>query len=102
MASNNKVQVTIRGQRYTFRTDEDDIDLVAVASEVDARMGDIEARMPGVERNSVALLAAVQLASDLARLRRQVAAELGEVERHLASTEAMLESVLLPTEDDPE
>jgi cell division protein ZapA (FtsZ GTPase activity inhibitor) len=92
MAASTKVQVTIRGQRYTFRTDEDDIDLVAVARDVDERMGQIELRMPGIERQSVALLAAIQLASDLARWRRQVGLDLGEIERQLASTEALLES----------
>ena len=88
-----KQQVVIRGRRYTFRSDEGDVDIVAVARYVDARMAEVGAK-PGLDDTTVALLAAMNIASDLARLRRQIDTELGAVDRELAATGFLLETLL--------
>lgn len=87
-----KQQVVIRGRRYTFRSDEGDVDIVAVARYVDARMAEVAAK-PGLDDATVALLAAMNIASDLARLRRQVDNELAAVDRELAASAVLLEAL---------
>ncbi len=91
-----KVQITIRGRTYTVRSDQDE-DLPAIAAYVDRKMAELGGRN-GTDDYTVALLAALNIASEFERFRRSVEAELGSVERDLASVAVVLESAI-PAED---
>jgi cell division protein ZapA (FtsZ GTPase activity inhibitor) len=87
-----KVQITIRGRRYTVRSDEDDVDLRAVAAYVDGHMDEVAKRSSTFDDYTVAMLAALNIASEFERFRRQVDGELGDLDRDLASVSAVLQA----------
>ena len=89
-----QVQITIRGRQYTVRGDESNEDIQRLASELDSRMAEVASRTRSFDEYTVAMLTALNLASELHRLRQQVALRLGELEREAASITAVLESVL--------
>lgn len=89
-----KVQITIRGRRYTVRSDDDEIDLPTVARYVDARMGEIAGRSTTFDDYTVAMLAALNIASDFERFRKRVDRELADLDKELASTGVLLEAAL--------
>lgn len=98
-----KVQISIRGRTYTVRSDEDDVDLPAVAAYVDQHMSELARRSSTFDEYTIAMLAALNIASELARLRRQVDEELLELDREVGAVAAVLEAAV-PTnapEDDP-
>ena len=84
------MRITIRGRQYTVRSDESDVDIEAVAADLDARMGEVASRMRSVDEYTVAMLTALNLASDLRRLRQRVATRLEELDRDAASVAALL------------
>ena len=92
------MRITIRGRQYTVRSDESEVDIEAVAADLDARMGEVASRMRSVDEYTVAMLTALNLASDLRRLRQRVATRLEELDRDAASVAALLESCL-PVDD---
>ena len=94
-----KVQIAIRGRTYTVRSDEDDIDLQAIAAYVDARMAEIARGSASMDDYTVAMLAALNIAQDFERYRRQVDAELEGIDRDLSSTAAMVQAAM-PAEAD--
>ncbi|MCO4744009.1 MAG: cell division protein ZapA [Proteobacteria bacterium] len=85
-----KTQIEIRGRRYTVRSDEDDVDLQALAAYVDRQIGDVAGRSASLDDYTAAMLAALNIASDYERLRRRMASELEILDRDIAATEAML------------
>lgn len=85
-----KVQISIRGRSYTLRSDEDE-DLQAIARYVDRKMSEIADRSPRMDDYTVAMLAALNIASELERLRRELEAQLAAMDRDLASTSMLLE-----------
>jgi cell division protein ZapA len=87
-----KVQITIRGRTYTVRSDDDGEDVQAIASYVDAKMADIAERSPRFDDYTVAMLAAMNIASEFDRFRRDVDAELADVGHELASTSVLLDA----------
>ena len=89
-----KVQITIRGRRYTVRSDEDDFDLVAVAKYVDDKMTEISERTPSLDDYTVAMLAALNIAEEFERYRGRVTSELDEIDREVASTATLLAAAL--------
>lgn len=89
-----KVQIEIRGRKYTVRSDEDGEDLVAIARYVDAKMAEIAGRGSSADEYTVAMLAALNIASEFDRFRRQALADLSELDRELASTSMVLEDAL--------
>ena len=89
-----KVQIQIRGRTYTVRSDEDDEDLTAIARYVDAKMAEIAGRGSSADEYTVAMLAALNIASEFDRFRRQVDSDLAEVDRELASTSMVLDAAL--------
>ena len=89
-----KVQITIRGRRYTVRSDEDDFDLVAVAKYVDDKMTEIGERTPSLDDYTVAMLAALNIAEEFERYRGRVTSELDEIDREVASTATLLGAAL--------
>ena len=88
-----KVQITIRGRKYTLRSDEDE-DLQAIARYVDRKMSELADRASRVDEYTLAMLAALNIASEFERFRRSVDAELSGVDRDLASTAVLLEAAL--------
>ncbi len=98
-----QVRITIRGRQYTVRGDESEDEVQTVARELDARLAEVASRTRSFDEYTIALLTALNLASELRRLRTQVSGRLSEVDREAASLAAMLES-LLPAEGegDPE
>ncbi len=86
-----RVQISIRGRTYTVRGDEDE-DPTAMAAIVDRTMQDLAGRSAALDEYTIAILAALNLASQLERLRRAVDNELEGVDRDLASLRVLLES----------
>jgi cell division protein ZapA (FtsZ GTPase activity inhibitor) len=83
-----KVQISIRGRSYTVRSDQDE-DLPAIAAYVDARMADIAGRGTA-DDYTVALLTALNIASEFERFRRQVEADLAAVERDVSAAAVLV------------
>lgn len=95
-----KVRITIRGRTYTVRSDEDDVDLQAIARYVDARMEEVAGRTSaGFDEYTVAMLACMNIASDFERYRRRLDGELEALDRDLAAAEVVLRAAM-PDEDD--
>lgn len=89
------------GRSYTLRADEGDA-LEVAAAEVDRRMRELSRKAPAFDATTVALLTALNLASELQALRGRVRAQLVEADRQLGAVEAVLEAALAepsPTED---
>jgi cell division protein ZapA (FtsZ GTPase activity inhibitor) len=89
-----QVQITIRGRQYTVRGDDVGDDLGAIAADLDRRLADVAARTRSFDAYTVALLTALNLASELHRTRSQVAHRVGELDREVASIVAMVEAAL--------
>lgn len=89
-----QVQITIRGRSYTVRGDEVGDDLSRVAEELDRRLADVAARTRSFDEYTVALLTALNLASELHRTRQQVANRIDDLDREVASIVAMVEAAL--------
>ena len=89
-----KVQITIRGRRYTVKSDEGDVDLPAIARYVDSRMTEVAERTGTFDDYTVAMLAALNIASDFERYRRTVDAELADLDREVASVELLLDAAM--------
>ena len=89
-----QVKINIRGRQYTVRGDEAGEDIQNLAAEVDARMAEVAGRTRSFDEYTVAMLAALNLASELAQLRRQVSERLEDFDRDIASIAAMLEAML--------
>ena len=96
-----KVQIQIRGRSYTVRSDQDE-DLPAIARYVDGKMAEIAEKATSFDDFTVAMLAALNIASELERARREMDAELVAIDRELASATMVLESTLPATEDPPQ
>jgi len=88
------VTITLRGRHYTVRSDEPEEEVVQNARWLDQRIAEIASRTPGVDGETVVLLAALNVASEYARFRKQVVGELGALDRELAAASAILEVTL--------
>ena len=93
------IQIAVRGRKYTVKSDEDGVDIQRIADYVDQRMSEVASRASGLDEYTIAMLAALNIASDFERFRQQVDEEMAVMDRELASTLVLLESVL-PEEDD--
>lgn len=67
------VTVQIAGQRYTLRADDDDENVRKLAAFVDGRMKEIQKQTRTADTQSAAILAALQIAEELFRQRREQA-----------------------------
>lgn len=84
-------QITIRGRSYSLRADAGD-DVEQAAADVDRRMRALAARSAAFDDYTVALLTALNLASEMLALKRRVQERLGELDRQAAAIEAVLEA----------
>jgi len=89
-----KVQITVRGRKYTVRSDEDDVDLNLIAKYVDGKMLEISRRSSTFDEYTIAMLAALNIASEFERFKREVDDELQLIDREVASTAVLLEAAL--------
>ena len=94
-----QVRINIRGRQYTVRSDDPEADIEAVAAELDRRMADVAGSTRSFDEYTVAMLTALNLASELRRLRHQVAGRLDELDHQAASIGAILEA-LVPEEEE--
>lgn len=93
------VQITIRGRQYTVRGDENGQDVREAAAEVDARLAEVAGRTRTPDEYTIALLTALNLASELRQVRSQLAQRLDDLDREVASIMALVESAL-PREEE--
>jgi cell division protein ZapA len=96
-----QVKINIRGRQYTVRGDETGEDIKQLAAEVDARMTEVANRTRSFDEYTVAMLTALNLASELAQLRSQVSNQLEGFDREIASIAAMLEAMLPGSSSSP-
>jgi cell division protein ZapA len=89
-----QVRITIRGREYTVRGDENEEDIQALAADLDRRMAETAERTRSFDEYSVAMLTALNIASELAALKREVAHRLDDIDRDCASLGAMIEAAL--------
>jgi len=96
MTAKRSVAVRILGQEYRIRSDADEASVQRIAELVDATMARIRARTRTVDSLDLAILAALNLASDLLALRESPRAAPGEavepdrIEALCAAVEASL------------
>jgi len=88
------VQISIRGRSYTLRTDEGADDLEEIARYVDRKM--TEVGRGSFDEYTVALLAALNIASEFRRFRHSIAERLQELDKDAASVAAILDAALPP------
>lgn len=86
-------QITILGRNYTLRADNGE-ELESAAVDVDARMRGLMARSPSVDPYTVAMLTALNLASELRAAQRGYRARLDVMEREAAAIEAVLSAAV--------
>lgn len=91
-------QIIIRGRTYTLRAD-DGADIELVAADVDRRMQEMASRSPAFDDYTVALLTAMNLASELRALRVRLQDRLGDLDRRAAAVEAVLEAAVGASEN---
>ena len=89
-----QIRITIRGRQYTVRGDESAEEVQAVARDLDARLEEVASRTRSFDEYTVALLTALNLASELHQLRKRTLSDLGELDRDAAALEAMLQAML--------
>jgi len=95
------VTITLRGRHYTVRSDEDSNDVVAVAQWLDDKLSDMAARTRGADGETVALLVALNIASDFQRFRNEILRDLEDADRVLHAAGALL-GAPPPAESAPE
>jgi len=88
------VTITLKGRHYTVRSDEPEEEVIRLARWLDDRVAEMARRTPGVDGETVALLAALNVASEYARFRRKVVEDLGGLDHDLAAVSAILEVTL--------
>jgi cell division protein ZapA (FtsZ GTPase activity inhibitor) len=86
-------QITILGRNYALRADNGE-ELEAAALDVDSRMKSLMTRSPAVDPYTVAMLTALNLASELRAAQRGYRARLEAMERETAAIEAVLSAAV--------
>lgn len=84
-------QIVIRNRTYTLRADDND-DIELVAADVDRRMRELASKSAAFDDYTIALLTAMNLASELRAVRQRVHQRLDELDRKSAALEALLEA----------
>ena len=86
------VQIQIRGRTYTLRSDESEEDLMAVAHYLDSKMDSLS--RASFDEYTVAILAALNIASEFYRFRKTVSEELGLIDKEAASISAIVDAAI--------
>ena len=89
-----QVRITIRGREYTVRGDDNATQMQALAVDLDRRMSEMAERTRSFDEYTIAMMTALNLASELQQLKEQVASRLNELDRDAASVAAMIEAAL--------
>ena len=89
-----QVRITIRGREYTVRGDDNAGQMQALAIDLDRRMTETAERTRSFDEYTIAMMTALNLASELHQLKEQVAQRLDELDRDAASVAAMIEAAL--------
>ena len=89
-----QVRITIRGREYTVRGDDNAGQMQALAVDLDRRMSEMAERTRSFDEYTIAMMTALNLASELQQLKAQVASRLDELDRDAASVAAMIEAAL--------
>ena len=82
--------VEVAGRSYRLRSDEGGADLAAVARLVNERIGEILQAAPHLEKEEVAILAALNMGDELLRQRAASAAGPEEIEEAVAAVRGRL------------
>lgn len=91
-------QITILGRGYTLRADDGD-ELEAAAADVDQRMRQLMSRSPNVDPYTVAMLTALNLASEMRSVKRGFRDRLTAMERNAATVETVLAAAVAEEEE---
>ncbi len=91
-----QVRINIRGREYTVRGDDNEGDIQDLAADLDRRMEEMAERTRSFDEYTVAMLTALNIASELRQLKQRVAQRLDELDREAASIAAMVEAALPP------
>lgn len=86
------VQIQIRGRTYTLRSDESEEDLTAIAAYLDGKMDRVS--HASFDEYTVAILAALNIASEFYRFRKQVSDDLGQIDKEAASIAAIVDAAI--------
>ena len=89
-----QVRITIRGREYTVRGDDNAGQMQTLAVDLDRRMTETAERTRSFDEYTIAMMTALNLASELHQLKEQVAQRLDELDRDAASVAAMIEAAL--------
>ncbi|MEL6348686.1 MAG: cell division protein ZapA [Myxococcota bacterium] len=89
-----QVTITIRGRQFTVRGNDGGGDIQRLADEVNARMDEVANHTRSFDEYTIAMLTALNLASELQQLRKQVAGQLDDFDRDLASMSAILDAFI--------
>ena len=87
--------IKIGGRSFRLKSDDDDgVDLQEVASMVDSRMKELSSKAPRADDFTIAVLTALNIASETARDRLKMKSELLQLDKTLAAAEAKLKTAL--------
>jgi cell division protein ZapA len=89
-----QIRITIRGREYTVRGDDHAGQMQELAVDLDRRMTETAERTRSFDEYTIAMMTALNLASELHQLKEQVAQRLDELDRDAASVAAMIEAAL--------
>jgi cell division protein ZapA len=89
-----QIRITIRGREYTVRGDDNAGQMQELAVDLDRRMTETAERTRSFDEYTIAMMTALNLASELHQLKEQVAQRLDELDRDAASVAAMIEAAL--------
>ena len=67
-----KINLSIFGKSFCITTDENEADVNKAAALVDSLMKSIASKIPGSDESQVAILVALQIATDLTKSRKQL------------------------------
>ena len=96
-----QTRITIRGRQYTVRGDDPTDDVEAVAADLDTRLAEVAERTRSFDEYTVALLTALNLASELRRLKQRTKNRFNELDRDVTSVAAIIEAAMPQDDTDP-
>lgn len=95
MADGRVISVEIHGQRYPIRSSLDPDYVVRLATYVDQKMGVVATSTPGSDSLRMAVLAALNIADELFRMREATRAKDSQIAERASELEQLVDSVLM-------